>query len=286
MDERRLRYFLAIVDEGSVTAAAERLVIAQPSLSQALRAFERELGVDLFHRTGRGLTLSSAGAALVGPAREILRTIDAARGAVEAVAEVLAGTLELAALATLAIDPLADLLGRFRRAHPGVAVRVAEPDGVVGLRALVAGGDCELGLVDLEPPSTGFEVVPIGSQEMLVVLPPGTARAGQPLTADELAAVPLVVSPRGTSTRNLLDQALGAASVTPQIAVETAARDAIVPLVLAGAGAALLPAPLASDAKRRGAIVLRTVPTITRPVGLIHRGRLSPAARAFVELVS
>jgi LysR family transcriptional regulator, carnitine catabolism transcriptional activator len=285
MDERRVRYFLAIVDEGSVTAAAERLVIAQPSLSQALRSFEGELGVDLFHRTGRGLTLSSAGAALVGPAREILRTIDAARGAVQAVAEVLAGTLELAALATLAIDPLAELLGRFRRAHPGVAVRVAEPDGVVGLRALVAGGDCELGLVDLEPPSTGFEVVPIGSQEMLVVLPPGATRAGQPLTADELAAVPLVVSPRGTSTRNLLEQALGTASVTPQIAVETAARDAIVPLVLAGAGAALLPAPLASDAERRGAIVRRTVPTITRPVGLIHRGRLSPAARAFVGLV-
>jgi DNA-binding transcriptional LysR family regulator len=286
MDERRVRYFLAIVDEGSVTAAAERLVIAQPSLSQALRAFERELGVDLFHRAGRGLTLSSAGAALVGPAREILRTMDAARGAVQAVAEVLAGTLELAALATLAIDPLADLVGRFRRAHPGVAVRVAEPDGVVGLRALVAGGDCELGLVDLEPPSSGFEVVPIGSQEMLVVLPPGATRAAQPLTADELAAVPLVVSPRGTSTRNLLDQALGTASVTPQIAVETAARDAIVPLVLAGAGAALLPAPLASDAERRGAIVRRTAPTITRPVGVIHRGRLSPAAAAFVDLVS
>jgi DNA-binding transcriptional LysR family regulator len=55
MDERRLRYFLAIVDDGSVTAAAERLHVAQPSLSQALRAFEAELGAELFHRVGRGL---------------------------------------------------------------------------------------------------------------------------------------------------------------------------------------------------------------------------------------
>jgi DNA-binding transcriptional LysR family regulator len=287
MDERRLRYFLAVIDEGGVTAAARRLLIAQPSLSQALRGFERELGVELFHRTGRGVKLSSAGTALVGPAREILRATDAARGAVQAVADVLGGTLELAALATLAIDPLADLLGRFRRAYPEVTVRVAEPDSVAELRALVAEGECELGLVDLDPPPAGFAVLALGAQELMAVLPSGSRRSAQPLTPDALSALPLVVSPPGTSTRNLLERALGAASSAPKIAVETAARDAIVPLVLAGAGAALLPAPLAADAERRGAVVRRMRPAITRPIGLIHREReLSPAARAFVALVS
>ena len=77
----------------------------------------------------------------------------------------------------------------------------------------------------------------------------------RPLGARELATTPLVVSPPGTSTRILLEQALTAVGVTPQIAVETAAREAIVPLVLAGAGAALLPAPLAREAQRRGATV-------------------------------
>jgi DNA-binding transcriptional LysR family regulator len=287
MDERRLRYFLAVIDEGGVTTAARRLLIAQPSLSQALRAFERELDVELFHRAGRGLKLTSAGTALVGPAREVLRATDAARAAVQAVSDVLAGTLELAALATLAIDPLADLLGHFRRRYPDVTVRVAEPDGVAELRALVAGGECELGLVDLEPTPVGFEVIVLGAQELMVVLPAGSERSARPLNPDELAELPLVVSPPGTSTRNLLDQALGAATRVPKIAVETAARDAIVPLVLAGAGAALLPAPLAADAQRRGAIVRRMKPAITRPIGLIHRGReLSPAARAFAALVN
>jgi DNA-binding transcriptional LysR family regulator len=287
MDERRLRYFLAVIDNGGVTAAARRLLIAQPSLSQALRAFERELGVELFHRTGRGLKLTSAGTALVGPARKILRATDAARAAVQAVADVLAGTLELAALATLAIDPLADLLGHFRRRYPDVTVRVAEPEGVAELRALVAGGECELGLVDLEPAPVGFEVIVLGAQELMVVLPAGSKRAARPLNPDELAELPLIVSPPGTSTRNLLDQALGAATGVPKIAVETAARDAIVPLVLGGAGAALLPAPLAADAERRGAVVRRMRPAITRPIGLIHRRReLSPAAEAFAALVS
>jgi DNA-binding transcriptional LysR family regulator len=67
-----------------------------------------------------------------------------------------------------------------------------------------------------------------------------------------LAQTPVVVSPPGTSTRILLEHALAAVGVTPQIAVQTAAREAIVPLVLAGAGAALLPAPLAEEALRRG----------------------------------
>jgi DNA-binding transcriptional LysR family regulator len=83
----------------------------------------------------------------------------------------------------------------------------------------------------------------------------------------------------------LLDQALEAVGVTPRIAVETAAREAIVPLVLAGAGAALLPAPLARDARRRGAIVRPSAPRIARRIGIVHReGPLSAAARAFLAV--
>src|SRR5580704_9187694 len=111
MDEKRLRCFLAVVEEESVTRAASRLHVSQPSLSQTLRALEGELGVELFHRVGRGLELSAAGQALIGPAREVLSAIDTARGAVGEVAEVLAGTLQIAALATLAVDPLAELIG-------------------------------------------------------------------------------------------------------------------------------------------------------------------------------
>ena len=286
MDERRLRYFLAVVDEGGVTAAARRLLIAQPSLSQALRAFEGELGVELFHRTGRGLRLTSAGRALVGPAREILRATAAARDAVQAVTQVVAGNLEIAALATLAIDPLAEFVGRFRRAHDAITVRVAEPDGAAGVRELVEDGDCELGLAHLPLAVRALRVIPLGTQELMVVMPPGAELPERRVTPSALAALPLVVSPPGTSTRMLLEQALAAVQRPPRIAVETAAREAIVPLVLAGAGAALLPAPLAADAQRRGAVVRAVKPSITRPIGLIHRDRaLSPAAAAFLKIV-
>jgi DNA-binding transcriptional LysR family regulator len=314
MDEKRLRYFLAVVEEESVTRAASRLHVAQPSLSQTLRALEGELGVELFHRVGRGLRLSAAGYALVAPAREVLSAIDAARGAVSEVVEVLAGTLEIAALATLAVDPLAALIGRFRREYPGVAVRVQEPPSTAGVGAMVREGACELGFARLPLPRDDLHARELGQQELLFVLPPDTSLPGEgagtpassparrrrprassgacapeggALAAATLRDIPLVVSPPGTSTRMLLEQALEAVGVTPRIAVQTDAREAIVPLVLAGAGAALLPAPLAHEAGRRGAVVRAARPRIVRRIGLVHRdGRLSPAARAFVALAT
>ncbi len=288
MDERRLGYFLAVVDEGTVTRAAQRLHVAQPSLSQAIRALESELGAELFHRVGRGLRLSAAGEAFVGPARQILRAIDEARDAITGIVELRAGRLELAALATLAVDPMASLIGRFRERHPGIEVRVHEPETADGVRALVRDGTCELGAAHL--PLTGVQLIahPLGEQELLFVLPPDSIPdRDQPLGARELARTPLVVSPPGTSTRILLEQALTAVGVTPEVAVETAAREAIVPLVLAGAGAALLPAPLADEAQRRGATVRSAQPKITRTVGIVHRSsRLSPTAAAFLALAT
>jgi LysR family transcriptional regulator, carnitine catabolism transcriptional activator len=304
MDERRLRNFLAIAEEGSVTRAASRLHITQPSLSQSLRALESELGVQLFDRVGRGLRLSAAGEALIGPARQALRSIDAARNAVEEVSALLAGTLEIAALPTLAVDPLAQLVGRFKLQHPGVTVRVREAEGAAATSTLVLEGGCELGLAHLPLPRQGLIAEQLGTQELLFVLPPSVYLAAESMPASvvagggaddasrlrqispaALAKVPLVVSPPGTSTRMLFDQALEAVGVTPKIAVETDAREAIIPLVLSGAGGALLPAPLALEAQRRGAVLWAARPRILRRIGLIRRaGALSPAARAFAAI--
>lgn len=287
MDERRLKYFLAVVEEGTVTRAAEKLHVAQPSLSQALRAFETELGVQLFHRVGRGLRLSTAGEALVGPARQIQRAIDEAYNAIAGVVELRTGTLDIAALATLAVDPMAGLIGRFRARHPGVEVRVLEPETADHVSTLVREGVCEFGAAHL--PLQGDQLIahPLGEQELQFVLPPDTTTDRRALGARELARTPLVVSPPGTSTRILLEQALAAVGITPQIAVQTSSREAIIPLVLAGAGAALLPAPQAREAQRRGAAVRSARPRISRTVGLIHRrGSLSPATRAFLAIAT
>ncbi len=78
MDLRRLGLFLAVVDEGGMTRAAEAQHVSQPSVSQAVRELEAELGTALFHRVGRGLVLTPAGEALVAPARQALRDVETA----------------------------------------------------------------------------------------------------------------------------------------------------------------------------------------------------------------
>jgi DNA-binding transcriptional LysR family regulator len=97
--------------------------------------------------------------------------------------------------------------------------------------------------------------------------------------------MPLVTLPPGTSSRRLLDHALAAAGATPRIAVETDQREALVPLVLAGAGATILPRAMAETARRLGAVVAPLDPPVTRDLALVHRDApLSPAAAAFVGL--
>lgn len=285
MDLRQASYVVAVVDEGSFTAAAASIPVSQPSLSQAIGALERELGTELFHRLGRRVALTPAGEAFLAPARRMLREAAHARVAVADVADLTVGRLDLVALSTLVVEPLVDLVGRFRRAHPGVTVRITEPEDADAVAALVRTGASELGLGDEPEVGPGLEVDPMGRQAILAVLPPGTEVVGGHLTAARLAAFPLITTPPGTSTRRLLSTALAGrrpGGTEPALGVVTDHREAIVPLVLAGAGAALLPEPLARAAAERGAVVTPLARPLSRPVVLVHRtGSLSPAADAF-----
>src|SRR5437762_896023 len=146
MDLRRLRLFLAVVDGGGMTRAAEAEHVSQPSVSQAIGELAAELGTPLFHRVGRRVMLTPAGEALVEPARQVLRDVETGRAAVEAVAGLRAGRLDLVALPTLAVDPVAPLVGAFRVAHPGIALALADPADEDEVVELVASGACELGI--------------------------------------------------------------------------------------------------------------------------------------------
>ncbi len=284
MEIHQLRYALAVVDEGTFTAAASACFVAQPSLSHAIRTLERELGVELFHRVGRRPTLTAAGEAFVPTAREVMRAIDTLRAEVDAVAGVVAGHLDLVTLPTLAVDPVTPLVGAFRTAHPSVTVRLAHPENVTALVDAVRSGESEVGITELPVDAERLRALPLGRQELVAILPPAS-EVPQRLDLHALARHPLVTLPAGTSTRNTLDDAFAAAGADPTIAVETDQREAVVPLVLAGAGAAVVPAPMAEVARVQGAVVARLRPALWRELGLIHReATLSPAARAFIAI--
>jgi LysR family carnitine catabolism transcriptional activator len=285
MELRQIQYAVAVIDSGGFTRAAAALYVSQPSLSQGVANLETELGTPLFRRVGRRVVLTAAGEAFQEPARQLLRDVRTIREIVGAVAGLQAGRLDLVALPTLAVEPAARLVAAFRRAIPQVALRLAEPEDSDALLNMVRDGRSELGFTEVSP-GNDLESVDLGSQEILVVCPPGTPiPPGNRLPVAMLTSMALVATPPGTSTRRLLDEALASADIRTQIAVETGQREAILPLVLAGAGTTFLPAPLAAEAGRRGAIIASLDPPLVRRVGIVHRSApLSPAASAFLAL--
>jgi DNA-binding transcriptional LysR family regulator len=123
---RQLRYFVTIVDEGSVTRAAERLYVAQPSVSQQIKALEAELGGLLLERIPTGVRLTEAGKAFLGDARAALRYSDRAADSARSVLGLHAGELEVATVTSMAYGLLPGVFARWQEAHPGPSLRLRE----------------------------------------------------------------------------------------------------------------------------------------------------------------
>ena len=287
MDARQLEYFLAIVDHDGFVRAAQHLHVAQPSLSQAIARLERELGVTLFHRVGRGVVLSSAGGELIEPARQVLRDLRTARTTMDSMKGLRRGTVELVSMPSPGIEPLGTLIGRFAHHHPGATVQVGAaftPDEVVDHVRL---GRYELGLAGSAAPlrAPGIDVLVLETQPFVLIGGPGaTFPAGDPVSRETLADARIVVSPAGSLMRTIVDDLL-AEGAALHIAAEVAHRTSILPLVLAGVGLAVLPSAWAPLARRAGAQIARLDPTAHLHVSLLSRSApLTPVARAFLAL--
>jgi DNA-binding transcriptional LysR family regulator len=128
MDLRQLRYFVAVSDEGGIRAAARRLYISQPQISQALLRLEAELGLELMERSSRGIELTPAGRELLEHGRDILQRVDAAQAALRELAERRPPVLRVGVLAGVlcAGELLAPILEAWRLTCPGVALQLQE----------------------------------------------------------------------------------------------------------------------------------------------------------------
>nr|GLK38604.1 hypothetical protein GCM10017611_54710 [Rhodococcus wratislaviensis] len=279
-----MEYFLAVVDCGGVTRAAAQLRVAQPSLSQAVRKLEKDLGVELFHRVGRGLVLSPAGEALVGPARSILREVESAENAVRDVGAMRGGRIDIASLSDLSSDPLSVWVAKFRRQYPEVRFHIEERDETADIVSLVRSGACELGILALPLPTEDLVGEELIDQHLVLVCPPGTdARWPDPVPITALTRIPFVMGEKGTATRDFIDRSLRLHGVEPDVAVEVRQRGAVLPIVLAGGGVSIVALRSGLDAMLRGGVVRELSPRLTRRMGVVRRpGRMTQASTEFL----
>ncbi len=284
MNPRHIEFVVAVADHRSFTRAAEAVHVSQPSLSHAIAEIEQTLGTPLFHRLGRTVSLTPAGEAFVESARLVLRDLSVLYESVKAVEELRAGTLDVAAPHASAAELLARLVGEFRSQHPGVKVRIQTSENLHDMERFVRTGRCEVALTveDVEPPLVA-ELV--GREEHLVVFPPRTKLKRRPLKHADLAGLPMIVPTGVYEYYGGLALQISSPDEAPFVAVETASRQALLPLVLAGAGFTFLPRALAEGATRQGVVIAELDPPMRRDIRLVTRpGPLSPAAKVFVTL--
>lgn len=290
MDVRQLTYFLAVVDHDGFGRAAEHLMIAQPSLSQTIKTLEREVGLPLFHRVGRRAVLSEAGRELIGPARTVVRDLQAAGMALDALKGVRSGNLDLVAMPSPGVEPLTQMLAAFTTRHPQITVNVEAAFTVDDVVASIRSGSTEVGLLGSDRPlrPAGVDVLELERQPLMLIVNPRADRFGdrEVLRREDLGGHRVIVSQRGSLMRWLIDDML-ATGIGVEIAVEVAHRTSILPLVLAGVGHAVMPSSWTALARQSGLRVLGLEPVADLHVAVASRqADLTPAARAFLGVAA
>ncbi|WP_018155395.1 LysR family transcriptional regulator [Demetria terragena] len=284
MDRRSLEYFLAVVDTGSSSAAADAVHVSQPTISVAVKGLEKELGGALFVRTPTGLTPTAAGRSLIGPARQVMGDFDVARESVRDTLGLRGGEIDIGTVPALAMSWLNEHIVNFRMEYPSVAVRVhlENDDRLISDR--VRNGHYDLGLTVTAPSIVGLSARYVGSQHLVALLPPGSAGGDEPIDIGELAHKDLVTLHRDlSSSRRWLETELGQRGIEPQIGVVLGTPFDLIPMVAAGIGYALWWSPVCDES----ALVVRPIqPAYKRPINLIKRDQMqSPASLAFLAIV-
>jgi DNA-binding transcriptional LysR family regulator len=239
---RQLQYFVAVAEQGSVSRAAQNLSISQSSVTEAIKELEGDLGVGLFERHPRGLTITQRGHQFLRHATKILADVSDARRSFSGETERGTGKLHLGVTSLVAGYVLSDLLARYRRAFPGVQVTAIEDNGDY-LEHLLVGGELDVAVMVIsnlrDRMALQAEILEVSPYRLWLPLGHHLASADI-IGINDIVAEPLImltVDEIEENTGKLL-LALGA---RPHVAFRTRSVEAVRSLVATGAGVALLP---------------------------------------------
>jgi len=290
MELRQLRYFDAVVEAGSFTAAAEQLHLAQPSLSVAIGRLETELGVALLTRTARGVEPTAAGRHLLESGKRLLAEVDDLAASLRRFGEGIAGSLLLAAVPVLMWQRVPALL----RAHAAVAadveIRLVDPPPWQAIDLLRQRAIDVAAVMVTDPRRFAaryrdvFDLVDWGDIPLVAALPPDRGDAPEPLPLEVFDGETLVMPRRVSTVPSLpeaVDEALRRRGVVPATIREVETIQTSVPLVEAGVALSILPDPDHASLGRFD-IVTRTLDPAPKPLRAFLITRVGAARDASI----
>lgn len=282
-----LRYFVAVAEELHFGRAAARLSMAQQPLSRQIQRLESEVGVRLFKRTTRRVTLTPAGEVFLEETRKTLDALDRAVGEARRAERGEVGTLRVGYTATALYNLLPEVVRSFRESFPGVRLDLSEM-GSAELEGAILAGDVQAAFLYGFAGGAGVESVVLRDERIVAALPEDHPMAGRDAVClRELAEEPFVFYPRHRGP-GLYDRLIGfcrEAGFSPEVAQEAAQEHTVVGLVASGVGVALV-----FDCMKklgRSGVVYLPIADVDASVelGLLWRADdPSPSLRAFVDL--
>ncbi|MEO8754440.1 MAG: LysR substrate-binding domain-containing protein [Casimicrobiaceae bacterium] len=285
---RQLRAFVSIGRLGSFTRAADALHATQPALSAQIRELEDALGVKLFDRSTRSVTLTQAGHDLLPVVDNVLGDLGSVVARARDVAHRNTGRVTVAALPSLAATLMPGAVARMRAQHPGITVVIKDAlaERIVGL---IRADEVDLALTSAPPTDPQLQFTPLMTDRMVAVLPAGHPLVhAKTLRLADLLASPLVLMDRDSSVRRIVDAACASIGRLAEPAFEVAYMSTAIGLVRAGMGATLLPSS-AAELRATSDLTIRNLdsPKVERQLGVLKQRRrgYSPAAEAFVVVL-
>jgi DNA-binding transcriptional LysR family regulator len=239
---RQLQYFVAVAEQGSVSGAAQGLSISQSSVTEAIKELEGDLGVLLFERHSRGLNITYKGHQFLRHAKGILASVSDARQAFADSAMLAPGKLNLGVTSLVAGYVLSDIIARFRRAYPAVAITAIEDTGEY-LEHLLIGGELDVAVMVTsnlrDRAALQADILEVSPYRLWLPMGHPLASA-ESITLPDLSGEPLIML-NLDEIEEPTGKLIGALGTRPRIAFRTRSVEAVRSLVATGAGVALLP---------------------------------------------
>ena len=254
MDLRQLRYYLEIVDQGSITRAANKLGVAQPALSLHLKNMEEELGTALLIRTSKGVQPTAAGTILARRSRTIVDDFTRLKEEIQSLENDPTGTVRIGLPGTISGIVAIPLLNTLRERYPRITLTVAEAmSGFVG--EWLKDGQVDIGVLYAPVSEKGLSAVKLVEEELVVISSPGTP-LDPVLTLPDLTGNSLILPSRGHGLRDLLDRHASEEGVELAVTVEIDSYANIAKLVASGVGISILPRHAVTAAATSGDLTI------------------------------
>ncbi|WP_217556340.1 LysR family transcriptional regulator [Paenibacillus sp. GbtcB18] len=293
MELRQLQYAVQIALERNFSRAAEKLHIAQPSLSQQLSKLEREIGVLLFQRSTNSVELTHAGSIFVDKAQAILDSLEQLKQEMEDISQMKKGKLVVGSMPITGSTIMPYVLPVFQAAYPDIEVVLVEETSA-NLEKLTTSGQTDISLLSLPLQEDSLVYSHLLEEEIVIAFPPSHPLAkrhmenGEPVTISELESEAFIALKKGQGFRKINVALCQEAGFTPNIVFESSNMETVQSLVAAGMGIAFVPYLIAKRTRSELSPIhlpLRNHPS--RTLVIAHRrGRyLSKAADAFIETI-